>query len=139
VQKLPPPGRFAPIDDRLDGRVVGLICQTGNRLVPWCGPELEIRVNKPIEGEELCPVGIASLGKIEPITFVASDGDTDLASVHRVFVGDRPVVEQTALAKLSPGQILRVQLSTGGRMWRKTPDGWDVPLVKVGKAYLRIL
>lgn len=131
-----PAGQWVQVASYADARVDGLEC----RIAPAysakdCAPVLELRVRSEMGGA-LCPARGDELGELGPLRLLTSDGRVAGVEVRHVRVGDRYLTDAMDLTRQLPGAVLRLRVSPSSR--RESEAGWDLPLMRVGKTYLRV-
>lgn len=134
---LPPAGDWVSVNRLFAARVAGLACLIGDR---WgkksCSIELDLRVLADLGGT-LCPVDDDDLGDLGPIVPIFADGFETSATIAGARVGGAWLTDAMDLTRLAPGSVLTLHIEIGGQR-HETEADWDIPLVRIGKTYLRV-
>lgn len=136
--RLPPPAAWVSLNDGFEGRVAGVICQSGHGLAPSCGVELLLRAKAAVPRAE-CPAGIEAFGGLGKMEMVASDGATETASIRSLRRGKEYLRGEADVAAIKVGDVLSVEVYFAGYHYRTSAKDWDLPLLRVGKTVLRVL
>ncbi len=135
---LPSAGSWVPVTDFAEGRVAGLSCRIGDRYRKLdCAVELLVRLRK-VPGGAFCPDDQDSLGDLGPLSFLRSDGRVLDARISGIRAGEVWLTDAMELTRLLPGAVIAVRLVVDSTRPHDSETGWDVPLLRIGKTYLRV-
>ena len=135
---LPPAGSWVPVTDFAEARVAGLSCRLGDRYRRSdCAVELLVRLQKE-PGGAFCPLDSGRLGDFGPLSFLRSDGRVLDSGVDGVRTEEGWLQDAMALTRLLPGAVIAIRLTVDGASPHDSESGWDIPLLRIDKTYLRI-
>lgn len=135
---LPPPAAWVSLNASFEGHVAGVICQSGEGVVPRCGVELLLRARAALP-RTACPASLSDFGGLGQLEVIASDGATEAASIDSIRRGKAYLQGEADVQSVKAGDVLSVEVRFSGYHYRTSPKEWDMPLLRVGKTVLRVL
>lgn len=131
AQRLPAPGTWVRVNEALEARTRGLACAPNVS----CRIDLELRVVPAAAPLGLCDFERSALQRL---TAYAWTGDTAYAEVESMALAGLTVKHRSQLAELPAGSVIRVRVAVAPDRGLRRAEAWDLPLLGIGQAVLRV-